>query len=127
MYGYKCGYVFIDDMRFHSYHGVIEQERLTGNDYTVSVRAGYDVTRAMRTDDVSHTLNYADVYEVVSREMAVPSRLIEHVAGRMAERLFERFPLIQSLDIRIMKHNPPMGSDCTGAGVEIHLTNNKTK
>lgn len=114
-------------MRFHSYHGVIEQERLTGNDYTVSVRAGYDVTRAMSTDDVSHTLNYADVYEVVSREMAVPSRLIEHVAGRMAESLFKRFPLILSLDIRIMKHNPPMSSDCTGAGVEIHLTNNKTK
>ena len=41
MYGYKCGYVFIDGMRFHSFHGVMEQERLTGNDYTVSVRAGY--------------------------------------------------------------------------------------
>ncbi len=127
MYEYKCGYVFIDAMKFHSFHGVIDQERLTGNDYTVSVRAGYDITRAMQTDDVNHTLNYAAVYEVVRREMDRPSKLIEHVAGRIAESLFESFPLILSLDVKIVKHNPPMGADCSGAGVEIHLTNYKTK
>lgn len=127
MYGYKCGYVFIDGMKFHSFHGVMEQERLTGNDYTVSVRAGYDLTQAMHTDDVGHTLNYAAVYEVVKREMARPSKLIEHVAGRIAESLFYSFPLILSLDVKVVKHNPPMGADCYGAGVEIHLINDKTK
>ncbi len=127
MYGYKCGYVFIDGMRFHSFHGVMEQEKLTGNDYTVSVRAGYDFTQAMHTDDVDHTLNYAEVYEVVKREMARPSKLIEHVAGRIAESLFDSFPLILSLDVKVVKHNPPMGADCHGAGVEIHLINDKTK
>ncbi len=127
MYGYNCGYVFIDGMKFHSFHGVMEQERLTGNDYTVSVRAGYDLSRAVHTDNVDHTLNYAAVYEVVKREMAKPSKLIEHVAGRIAESLFDSFPLILSLEVKIIKHNPPMGADCYGAGVEIHLTNDKTK
>lgn len=104
-----------------AFHGVLPQERLTGNDYTVSVRAGYDVGRALESDDVADTLNYAAVCEVVLEEMAVPSRLVEHVAGRMGERLFSRFPDILSLDIKIVKHNPPMGADCSGAGVELHL------
>jgi len=119
-------YVFVDGMKMHAYHGVLPQERLTGNDYTVSVRAGYDVRLATESDDVADTLNYAAIYEVVRCEMGVSSQLVEHVAARIGKSLFRRFPDISSLDITIVKHNPPMGADCSGAGVELHLINHKT-
>ena len=81
----------------------------------------------MLTDDVADTLNYAEVYNIVKQEMAIPSKLIEHVSGRIANRLMEQYADISSIELRITKLNPPMGADCRGAGVEIHVTCEKTK
>lgn len=112
-------YVHIDGIRVHARHGVLPQEQLTGNDYIINVRASYDISRAMQTDDVADTLNYAEVYNIIKEEMSVPSKLIEHVAGRIADRLMDSYSQISSVMLRITKCNPPMGADCNGAGVEI--------
>ncbi len=114
-------HVFIDNIRIHARHGVLPQERLTGNDYTIDVDAEYDVSAAMQSDKVDDTLNYASVFNIVKTEMSIPSQLIEHVAGRIADHLMGDFPAIKSLKIRIRKENPPMGADCDGAGVEISV------
>ena len=114
-------YIVLEDLRFHAYHGVLEQERLTGNDYVVNLRIKNDVTDALTSDDVADTLNYAEVYQLVSQEMAVPSALIERVAGRIGDRLFRRYPRIEEIRLKIVKVNPPMGADGTGAGVEVCL------
>lgn len=66
-------------MRFHARHGVLPQETLTGGDFLVSVEAGCGLQRATETDEVADTLNYADIHRMVKEEMAVPSKLIEHV------------------------------------------------
>ena len=73
----------------------------------------------MQTDDVADTLNYAEVYNIIKEEMSTPSKLIEHVAGRIANRLMDSYSQISSVMLRITKCNPPMGADCDGAGVEI--------
>ena len=75
---------------------------------------------------VEVTLNYAELYEVVKCEMMKPSDLLEHVAGRIGQAVFDTFPQILSLQVSITKLNPPMGADCDGAGVELHLINDKT-
>ena len=70
-------------------------------------------------------LDYGSLYQLIEREMAKTSQLIEHVAGRIAQCVFSEFPMVTSLDIKISKLNPPMGCDCKGAGVELHLINDK--
>lgn len=123
----KESYITLTDLRFHAFHGVIPQERLTGNDYSLSLRIGYPIHNACLSDDVDHTLNYASVYDVVSQEMNVPSKLLERVAYRIADRLFRKFELITVLDVSLHKLNPPFGGNCYGAGVELHLINGKTE
>ena len=120
-------YIHIDDIRLHARHGVLPQERLTGNDYSVSVKIAYDISHAMQSDSVADTLNYAEVYNTIKAEMDTPSQLIEHVAGRIAHRLMLEHHGIENISLRITKLNPPMGADCTGAGVEIHMGREKTK
>lgn len=123
------GYIFLSDVRFHAYHGVMPQERTVGADFAVSAKIGYDFSLAAETDDVADTLSYADVYELIKTEMAKPSRLLEHVAGRMVKAIGERFAGVQSIDVTVVKLNPPLGADCSGAGVELHwtsLNNDKT-
>lgn len=122
----KSSYILLENVKFYAFHGVLPQERKVGNDYQVSLRIGYDISRAMVSDDVNDTLNYAEVYQLLSQEMSVPSALLERVAGRIGDRLFRKFPAIQSVDLTIIKVNPPMGADSEGAGVEVHLINDKT-
>ena len=108
-------------MRFYAYHGVMEQERRVGGEYLVTLSVEADLSRAVASDDVADTVNYAQLYDVVAREMGQPSKLLEHVAGRIGQRVLETFPQVESLCVRITKCNPPMGADCKGASVEIKV------
>ncbi len=120
-------YIRLKNVRFQAFHGVMPQERKVGATFVVNLRVGYPLEKAMTSDRVEDTLNYASLYEVVSREMALPSRLLEHVAGRIVKAIVEHFPDVSSVDMELMKLNPPMGGDMEGAGVEIHLINDKTQ
>jgi dihydroneopterin aldolase len=123
----ESSYIYLRDVRFHALHGVAPIEKKVGCDFTVSVRAAVDVSAAMEQDSVEVTLNYATLYEVVKREMMIPSNLIEHVAGRMAHALEEAFPQTESVTITIIKVNPPMGADSDGAGVELTFKKEQSK
>ncbi|MBO7128523.1 MAG: dihydroneopterin aldolase [Prevotella sp.] len=120
-------YISLRNIRFHAFHGVMPQERRVGGDFLVNLRVGYPLEQAMQSDEVGDTLNYAALYEVVKAEMMQPSNLLEHVAGRIAEAIAERFPQVTSIDLALTKQNPPMGADCDGAGVEIHFIKDKTE
>lgn len=119
-------YIRLEKLRFRAFHGVMEQERRVGGDYELTLRIGYPWQAAMESDDVGDTLDYSAAYAAVVREMVLPSRLLEHVAGRIANRLLATFPQITSVDLWLTKLCPPMGADSDGAGVELHLINDKT-
>ena len=114
--------IFVNDIQLYGRHGVMPQEQLTGNDYLVSVSAQYPIDKAITTDDVQHTLNYAMVYDIVKEEMGISSKLVEHVAGRIAQHLMKHFADISAVRVRVTKLNPPMGAQCAGAGVEVEMT-----
>lgn len=120
-------FIFLRGLQFHAPVGVLEQEKVVGNDIVVDIRIGYPFSKAMQNDNLDYTLNYAEVYNIIKRDVSVPVALLERLAGKIAADLQESFPDIKSLDIRITKKNPPMGADCDGAGVEIHLINTKTQ
>ena len=117
------GYVYLNQVRFYAFHGVMPQERKVGGEFLVDLRVGYPIEKAMETDEVEDTLNYAELYTLVKQEMEIPSQLLEHVAGRICKKIRERFPLISAIELKITKKNPPMGADCDGAGVEIIIDN----
>ena len=120
-------YIHLRNLHFHAFHGVMPQERTVGNDYVVNLRAEYPIEQAMQSDDVAHTLSYAEVYAVVEKEMQTPSCLLENVAHRIAQRLFHYFPRIRSLRLEVVKQNPPMGTCGGEAAVEIQLNNDKSQ
>lgn len=113
--------VFIRDMKFHARHGVMPQERVTGGEFTVTVRIGFKAGNAVESDDVADTLNYADIYNIVKREMQKPSNLLEHVAGRIGRSILDEMPDAATVDITVAKDNPPMGADAGCAGVDISM------
>lgn len=94
-------------------------ENLVGNEYIIALRLKVDIGRAAETDEVADTVSYADVYEAVKEEMSIPSKLLEHVCGRIVGRLFADFPSVEEIEIKLSKRNPPMGADIDTAAIEM--------
>lgn len=111
--------ILLRRVRVYARHGVAPQERLTGAYFYVDMAVDTDFSAAMRTDKLDGTVSYADLFQCIKEEMAVPSQLVEHVAGRILERVFRDFPTVNHIRLTLTKENPPMGADCREAGVEI--------
>lgn len=111
--------IFLENVIFYAYHGIIPQETTVGNTFIINLTIKGDFIKSMETDDVADTISYADIYEVVKQEMSIPSKLLEHVCGRIMKRLFQDFPAIEEVNIKLSKLNPPMGADIDSAGIEI--------
>ena len=118
--------IFVRNLRLYAYHGVMPQERCVGGDYLVTVEVTADIRKAAETDRVEDTISYASLVDIIKDEMKQPSALIEHVAARIANSVVTRHHLAKEVEVEIVKVNPPMGADCEGAGVRIHLINDKT-
>ena len=107
-------------MAFYAYHGVLPQERAVGGEYWVDLTLyPADISAAVQGDRLDGTINYAEAYEIVRREMAQPSALLEHVCGRIAQALFAAFPALLRIEVEVCKVNPPIGAACHGASVKL--------
>lgn len=107
-------------MKFYSYHGVMPEEREIGGWFTVSVKMKLNNCEAVESDSIYDAADYSEVYETIAKEMKDPSDLIEHVAGRIAEAIFDDFSLVDSVTVTVQKDNPPIvGAVMDGASVTI--------
>lgn len=106
-------------MRFHASHGVTEQELAVGNEFEATVEVDYPLERALVSDDLSDTLNYAELYDVVAAQMAIPSALIERTAGRIVDAIKTRFPLVEGGKVTLVKLSPPITGQVAGAAVTV--------
>jgi len=112
-------FVYIENLRLYAYHGVLPQERIVGNGYVINVRVGYPWYAATASDDVRDTLNYAELADIIEKEMAIQSALLEHVAGRIEKAIVTAFPHVTSLHLDIRKIAPPIAQQTNGCGVII--------
>lgn len=112
-------YILLENVRLYAYHGVGEQERIVGNHYLINLKIKINVMEAVRSDSLEDTISYANVFEMVKKEMAIPSKLLEHVAGRIISALRKTYPAIENIELKLSKNNPPMGADMDYASVLI--------
>ena len=106
--------IVLEEMRFYAHHGVLEQERLVGNNFTINLTIGLNTYSSLYSDDLNDTINYAEVYKIVQSEMNTPSALLERVLGRIVCKVFKQWSLIDWIDISISKLNPPFTADIKG-------------
>ena len=101
--------ISIEGMEFFAYHGCFKEEQIIGTRFLVDVYLETDTKAAEYSDDLKKTVNYQSVFQVVKEEMAIKSRLLEHVSRRIVDRLFKEFPAIDNIRIKLSKINPPVG------------------
>lgn len=115
----KDATIELTGMRFHAFHGCLAAEREKGNLFIVDFKCGYDIGKAACSDDLADTLDYGEIYDIVAREMAVPSNLLEHVAGRIVDAIRSAHPEIESFSVSVSKQNPPVAGEAGWSKVTI--------
>lgn len=109
----------IEGIKLYAYHGCLEEEARIGANYIVDVYMTTDFSEALKTDDLTNTIDYCAVYEICKAEMAIRSKLIEHVCHRIYKKISHSFPPLQSVHVRVTKLAPPMNGDVEKVSVEI--------
>jgi len=111
--------ILLEDIKIYAYHGVLPEENIVGTYFLVNAEIHADLEKAMISDRLEDTINYAKVNDIIHEEMQVSSQLLEHVIGRMIKRISESFPQVQYLKIKLTKLQPPMKGQIRGVSVEI--------
>jgi len=112
-------FIILENMEFHAFHGCLEFEQQLGNTFLVSLSMEINTDQAGKTDNLDDTLNYQLVYDVVKEQMEIPSKLIEHVGQRILDSVFEKFPQITELNVKLSKLNPPLGGKVERVTIQL--------
>ena len=101
-------------------HGVLPEEAVLGQRFYISIDARLDLAPAGRSDDVAHTVSYADLTEIAVM-IATERRfnLIEALAETIAATILERHAMVEAITIRIDKPSAPVPAILDGVNVEI--------
>lgn len=109
----------LENMEFFAYHGCYKEEQVVGNQFVVNLRLETASAEAIKSDKLKDALNYQQAYEIVKKEVAVTSHLLEHVCGRILDSLFITFDQLDSATVKVSKLNPPMGGKMDRVSVTL--------
>jgi dihydroneopterin aldolase/2-amino-4-hydroxy-6-hydroxymethyldihydropteridine diphosphokinase len=91
------------------FHGVLDAEKIDGQDFLVDVTLEVDLRRPGRSDLLAHTVNYAEVAADIVGLITGPSLdLIEALADQIAVAALRR-PLVQAVEVTVHKPQAPVG------------------
>jgi dihydroneopterin aldolase len=109
----------VEGIKLYAYHGCLPEETKIGGEYIVNVNMEYDFSESAKTDDLTQTIDYCTVFEICKKEMAVPSKLIEHVCQRIYNNVITTFPNLIKTKVTIIKLLPPMNGPVDKVSVSI--------
>ena len=102
----NMGQIYLENIRTYSHHGCMKEETVIGSEYRVDLWVDADLTAASFSDDLKDTPDYVVLHQIVAEEMKVPSRLLEHVAQRIINRIKSSVADLERIQIRVSKINP---------------------
>lgn len=105
------GIIRLKNIRVFTNHGCLIEEAKIGSHYRVDLEINADLSTSARTDELKDTVDYVYLNQIVVREMTIRSQLLEHVAQRIINSIFEELPLVRRVLLEVAKINPPIGGD----------------
>lgn len=111
--------VEINGIKLYAFHGCLPEEEQIGGHYRVDVYLETDFSEAASNDDLSKTVDYVVVNKIVQKEMAIRSKLIEHVGQRIYVQIKKTIKNIDFLRVKVTKLSPPINGDVNNVAIII--------
>ncbi len=114
-------YIHIRGMSFYAYHGVLEEENRIGQRFQADVSIATNLQKAGQTDDLTKTINYAEVFDLCRQTIeGEPVQLIETLGETIATQILRQFqPVARGVRVEIVKPNPPIDGIYDAVSIEI--------
>jgi dihydroneopterin aldolase len=103
------GLIQIENMEFYAFHGHYREEQIVGNKFLVDLSIDSDMAEPALSDSLKDAINYQRAYKLVKEEMEKKSKLLENIAKRILDTIYENFEGVRKVTVKVSKMNPPMG------------------
>ena len=101
------GKIILRDLTVYSYHGCFPEEIKIGSEHKLDIWVESDFSKAEKTDQLKHTIDYVTIADIATKEMSISSRLLEHVGDRILSSILEKWKHIKAAGLKIKKITPP--------------------
>jgi len=109
----------LKNIKIYAFHGCLVEEGKIGSDYLVNLSVKANLSKAASTDSLKDTVDYVHLQKIVKEEMAIRSKLLEHVGQRIIDRIFGELSLVNQVKVSVSKVNPPIGGDVAEVSVTM--------
>lgn len=113
------GIIKVNNIKLFANHGCLDEEEKIGSEYRVDVVVEADLSKSAKTDELKDTIDYVLLNNIVKKEMAIRSKLLEEVAQRILNRFFEQIPSLEKATVAVAKINPPIGGNVAEVVIEL--------
>jgi len=118
------GVIKLTNIQVYAYHGCLVEEGKIGSDYRVDVAVKANLQPSAVSDQLNQTVDYVQVNRIVKEEMAIRSKLLEHVAKRIIDRILDEIPIADQATVEVSKINPPIGGNVEQVTITMTLDRN---
>ena len=105
------GIIQVNNIKLYAFHGCLVEEAKIGSEYRVDLKIKADLKTSAASDQLTDTVDYVHLNAIVKQEMAIRSKLLEHVAQRILDRIFKELSMVQKASVSVAKINPPIGGN----------------
>jgi dihydroneopterin aldolase len=113
------GVIVLKNIRCYAFHGCLHEEGIIGSDYLVNLAIKADLKKSSQTDDLNDTIDYVKLNEIVVKQMDTRSKLLEEVAQRILNEIFNEFDNVLKAKVEVSKINPPLGGDVERVTIKL--------
>lgn len=100
--------IHLNNILFHSYHGMFKEERILGNNFELNVAISFEENG--KITKLQQSIDYVSIYGIIKEVMDIPTQLLETVVQDLAEKFHQFDNKIKNVAINIKKLNPPIAN-----------------
>ncbi|MCF6308438.1 MAG: dihydroneopterin aldolase [Flavobacteriaceae bacterium] len=109
----------LKNIKIYAFHGCLVEEGQIGSEYLVNLSVRANLDKAAKTDELSDTVDYVLLQKIVAEEMAIRSKLLEHVGRRIVDKVLLTVGLVNFVKVTVSKVNPPIGGDVAEVSITL--------
>ena len=109
--------IHLHHLKFQAFHGLHEEEKIVGG--TFEVNADIKMKESGSIKEITQTLDYSKVYEVIKEIMLHPEALLETLVQKLIDSISKLDSRIIEITLTVTKCNPPIAGFSGSVGVTL--------